>query len=135
MKTKIIIAAIIVTCISVLPVCAFDINRTSRIPPAPRLMYPVTDNIDLSSKPVVEFRWIGYDTMWIDHYEFRLYKGYQTYADNLIMKKEIPSAESTLAIGADTFEVGQVYTWSLAQVATDGTKGDRSFSPFIIINK
>jgi len=101
----------------------------------PTLLFPGTESIDLKSQAFVEFRWERTDRVSTDHYEFRLYKGYQAVADTLLMKKQISTDDYPFKLEASTFEVGQVYTWSLTQVYTDGRKSDKSYTTFKIIKK
>lgn len=102
---------------------------------APVLLSPATDDIDLSGKDTLEFRWQRTDVVDTDHYEFRLYKGYQTVESTLILKQNFPSATFPFKLAASQFEVGQVYTWGLIKVLRDGRKSDSSFSPFKVIKK
>jgi len=101
----------------------------------PTLLFPATDDIDLKSQAFVEFRWERTDRISTDHYELRLYKGRQAVADTLLMKKQISTDEYPFKLEASTFEVNQVYTWSLAQVYTNGMKSDKSYTAFMIIRK
>ncbi len=102
---------------------------------APRLLYPIADNINLGGKDYLEFRWILTDLVRTDYFDFRLYKGYNTTGPNLIFKKRYSANELPIRIEASLFEVNQVYTWTLVQVFNSGYKGDKSYSPFKIINK
>ena len=57
------------------------------------------------------------------------------YAANLIYKENLPAGASSIKVKADLFEVGQVYTWSLAQVSFAGYKSDKSFNSFKVIKE
>jgi len=114
---------------------SFDIGGFNRSFPGPDLFYPITDDIDLKGSAYLEFKWRRSDFAYTRSYDFRLYRGYQTLADNLILKKSIPVEEYPLNISSGEFETGQVYTWVLIQVLNDGRKSDRSFSSFRIIKK
>lgn len=103
--------------------------------PEPQLLYPVTDDIDLSGKDSLEFKWIIKRPFSLDYCYFRLYKGYGTYEQDLILKERISAPESTYLIKKDQLEAGQVYTWTLQEVSLGGQKSDRSRSPFKIIKK
>lgn len=103
--------------------------------PSPQLIFPLTDDIELMGKDFLEFKWILKNIVNLRYYDFRLYKGYNTYADNLILKEQIPSDSNSFQIKASTFEVGQVYTWVLKAVSLSGVKSDPSYSPFKIIKK
>ncbi len=103
--------------------------------PGPTLLYPATENIDLKSGPFLEFRWERVNTVWADHYDFKLYKGYQTMQANLLVKKQLSTDDYPFKLDAANLEVNQVYTWSLTQVYSDGKKSDRAFASFTIIKK
>lgn len=103
--------------------------------PGPYLLYPVTDNIDLSGSGYLEFKWRRTYFTYTDYYEFRLYHGYQAIAGNLIFKERINIDNYPFKLSAQSMEEGKVYTWVLVQVLNDGRKSDKSFSPFRIIKK
>lgn len=115
--------------------CGMRIGGGSGYIPAEVLLYPTTDDIDLSGKDSLEFRWIRTDLAVTDYFDLRLYKGYDTVESNLIFKKQFSSSIYPIEIPASLFEKGQVYSWVLRQVLYDGRKGDKSFSSFKIINK
>lgn len=104
-------------------------------PSGPTLLYPVTDNIVLTGKDFLEFRWERTDLVNTDHYEFRLFKGYKTLEATLILKQDSPAGTFPIKIAASLFEEGQVYTWSLRRVYFGGNKSDFSYSPFKIVKK
>lgn len=100
-----------------------SLYRNKRVA-GPILLTP-GDNADLSGLKQVEFRWSPEgDRAAFDHYDFRLYKGSQTYESGLILKREIPAGETHTFVDAATFENGQTYAWSVRQVG--GTKKGRS---------
>lgn len=104
--------------------------------PGAKLLYPVTDNIDLHSQPFLEFRWERTDLISIDYYEFKLYKGYNTVGDSLLVKKELSTDDYPFRLDvSNLIEVNQAYTWSLVQVYNSGRKSDKTFSSFKIIKK
>jgi len=103
--------------------------------PGPTLLYPITDNIVLSGKDYLEFKWIRTYFVQTGYLDFRLYKGYNTTAANRIFKQKFSSNEYPIRLPAALFEEGQVYTWVLVQISFDGTKSDKSFSSFKIIKK
>lgn len=103
--------------------------------PGPQLVSPILDNIVLSSGSGVKFKWLCGMLARIDHYEFRLYKGYQMYADTLIMKKDVRPGDCVFELPADTFELNQPYSWSLKAVYLNGQKSQESDSTFKIIKK
>jgi len=101
----------------------------------PTLLSPTTKDIDLSGKVALEFRWEEANTYKTDYLDFRLYKGYDTYASNLILKQRFPVSEYPIKVPASVFEIGQVYTWVIVQVFIGGSKSDKSSSSFKIIKK
>ena len=117
------------------PLCTSAKNTGFIGEAGPMLFYPVTNNIDLAGKEYLGFRWWRVDLVWTDHFIFKLYKGYNTTAPNLILKQNISSAEYPIKIPASQFELNQVYTWVMVQVFNNGRKSDKSFSSFKIIKK
>ncbi len=111
------------------------IGNGSEFSPGPKLLYPTTDDIDLSGKDYLEFRWERTDLTMTDYYDFRLYKGYNNIAQNLILKQRFPSDKYLIRIPASQFDKGQVYTWVLVQVFLGGNKSGKSYSSFKIIKK
>jgi hypothetical protein len=103
--------------------------------PGPKLLSLVTDDIDLSGKENLEFKWMMDGLAKTDYFDFRLYKGYATTAANLIFKQRFSVHEYPIKIPASQFEAGRVYTWVLVQVFLGGEKSDKSFSAFKIIKK
>jgi hypothetical protein len=102
--------------------------------PAPQLEYPVTEQVILTGKDFLEFKWWN-DFMGIDHFIFRIYKGYNMYESGLFYKQNLPADESSVKIKSDLFKDSQVYTWSLIQVSFSGQKSDKSFNSFKVIKK
>ena len=101
----------------------------------PYLIYPATEDITLKGKDFLEFRWGRAGGFKLDHYEFKLYKGYEAIASTLIFKQNFPRNAYPISIPANLFENNQVYTWSLRQVFMNGEKTGRSYSSFKIIEK
>lgn len=123
----------------ILPVFAGDIRFSGSFggfnsPPEPRLLYPIYEIAVLSGKEALEFRWMN-DFIQVDHFIFRLYKGYNMYAADVIYKKDISGNDSSFKVDSNLFEDGQVYTWSLIQVALGGEKSDKSFNSFKVIKQ
>jgi len=104
-------------------------------PPEPRLMYPTGETVILTGKDFLEFKWWISGFIDIDYYDFRLYKGYNMYASNLIFKQRLPANTFSIKIESSLFEDGQVYTWALRQIVYSGEKSDPSFDSFKIIKK
>ncbi len=107
----------------------------SNFVPGPTLLSPVTEDIVLTGKDFLEFKWIRTDLVRTDHFDFRLYKGYAATASNRIFKQQFLAAQYPVKLPVSMFEAGQVYTWVLIQVYLGGEKGDKSFSSFKIIEK
>lgn len=99
-------------------------------PPAPRLLTPIGETANLSGSGDLKFSWSGDYIAVADHYDFRLYKGYKTYAQNLIHKQQLPAAVTSLVVSASEFQNGQVYTWGLRQVSLGGIRSDWAYSSF-----
>lgn len=109
------------------------IGRVLDYPAEPRLLYPISDRVILTGKDFLEFKWRISAYINIDYYDFRLYKGYDTYAANLIFKQRLPFSEFSLKIKAELFENNQVYTWTLRQVTHAGEKSNPAFNSFRVI--
>lgn len=112
----------------------YDIGESDFIPP-PRLITPSTDVVDLRGKTSLEFRWSPHegDSIQRDHYDFRLYKGYQAFAAQRIFKALIPPRQWSLQVSAELFENGSTYTLALRQVYTGSAKSRRTFTSFKVI--
>jgi hypothetical protein len=109
--------------------CAFAGGRRLGEMPAPRLVAP-SDDVDLSGTSQLEFRW-GMETgANVNHYDFRLYRGPQTYEKNLILKKDVPVNEHSLLLDSSQFQPGETYSWSLRYVGA--RKSASSYSVFKI---
>jgi hypothetical protein len=100
----------------------------------PRLRSPIYDSVTISNDEPVEFSWWN-DVMNTRGFILKLYKGYNMYADNLILKEDLPAGADSFKIKTDLFEEGQVYTWSLIRVSLAGYKSDKSFNSFKVIKK
>ena len=103
--------------------------------PGPELFYPLTKDIDLKGGMYLEFKWRRSDSVSTRNYDFRLYKGYQAVASSLVFNKIITTNEYPFKVGASTFELNQVYTWSLRQIMFDGNKSDKSSGSFKVVKK
>jgi hypothetical protein len=122
-------------CVKIEPCYAWVSNAGFFNRAGPGLLYPVTNNIDLTGKEYLAFKWRRGERFWTDHYIFKLYKGYNTTADNLILKAEYRDGGYPIRVPVSEFEESQVYTWVLVQVFIGGRKSDKSFSSFKIIKK
>lgn len=106
--------------------------RSDRSVP-PTLLYPTTNDISIEGKDFLGFRWETTDAAETDHYELRLYNGYDTTVKGLVMKVDVST--SPARIPATAFREGQVYTWTLRQVYLGGKKSDYGYSSFRVIKK
>lgn len=102
--------------------------------PAPRLRYPIYETAILTGNDPLEFKWWN-DVIGIRGFIFKIYKGYNMYAANLIHKEDLPPEASSVKIKSDLFEEARVYTWSLVRVSFAGYKSDRSFNSFKVIKE
>jgi hypothetical protein len=103
-------------------------------PPEPRLKYPIYETAIISGEQPMEFSWWN---DWIDTsgYILKVYKGYNMYAGNLVLKENLPASAVFFKVKADLFEEGKVYTWSLVRVSFAGYKSDKSFNSFKVIKR
>lgn len=117
-------------------IAEFEIGQTSFIP-KPRLIAPATDIVDLTGRDALEFKWSPHegDQVRRDHYDFRLYRGYNMVESTRILKMRISPRQWSIILKADIFEDAQVYTWSLRQVYTGSAKSWRSFESFTVIKR
>ncbi len=113
----------------------FDIGESDYIAP-PRLITPSTDVVDLSGKDCLEFSWSSHegDPIRRDHYDLRIYKGYQAYGQYRIYKELLPPRQWSVCVSADMFEDGSAYTIALRQVYS-GVKSKRTLQSFRVIKR
>ena len=102
---------------------------------APTLLYPITEDIDLTGKDELEFRWIKTPGMFVYYTEFKLYKSANNFVSDLIYKKNIQPDNYPFKVPATYFEKGQTYSWTLRMVLTDGNRSDKAYSTFKVIRK
>ena len=102
---------------------------------APTLLCPTTEDIDLTGKDKLEFRWIKTPGMFVYYTEFKLYKSANNFASDLIYKENIQSGDYPAKVPATYFEKGQVYSWTLRMVLTNGNRTDKAYSTFKVIKK
>jgi hypothetical protein len=97
---KICLAAIIFTlCLSSLSIAGplsftYGIN-TFDDPIPPRLRYPINEVVILPPGEPLEFSWWNDVTDTREGLSLKIYKGYNMYADNLIVRVELPQDAST----------------------------------------
>lgn len=109
-------------------------NSSLDTPDAPEFIRPITENVDLGGDNSLEFKWrvSNWD---ISYCEFKLYKGYNTSEDNLIVSEKIPSTQTSWEVEASKLEAGQIYTCVLRAIGLSGEKSDRTFRSFRIAGK
>jgi len=104
--------------------------------PGPDLIYPVTEDIDLTAKDYLEFKWRNSNFFsFTRYYDLRLYEGYNTTESSRILKEHINLQDYPFRVDARELQKDKVYTWVLIQVLNDGRKSDKSFASFKIIRK
>jgi hypothetical protein len=105
--------------------------------PPPVLLSPSTEDVDLTGKDILEFKWSPHEGIRgiREYYDFRLYKGYNTVESTLILKERLSGDTYQYNLAADKFEEGQTYTWTLRQVYSRLLKSDPSHASFKIIIK
>ena len=133
---KRIFPAVVVLCLSVCVLSSVVQAaglRGGRIP-GPTLVTPGDDE-DITGREIVEFRWSPEgDRSSFSYYDFKLYKGHETIEAGLILKKQVPSGETSTRVESSLFEDGQTYAWSVRQ-AGGVKKGQTSFAVFKVIKR
>ncbi|MBM3249934.1 MAG: hypothetical protein FJZ09_03700 [Candidatus Omnitrophica bacterium] len=109
--------------------------RDMDAPPPPDLSYPTREEIDLTAKDSLEFRWYVHDLMTVSYCEFKLYKGYVGQDAELIISEKVTSPDHSFAVGVDRFQAGQVYTWTVRAISYEGWKSDTSSYSFKVVKK
>ncbi len=91
--------------------------------PAPRLLSP-TDLVDLTGKDKLIFTWgTEGDRSAITYYDFKIYKGHETFEAGLIRREKVAASDSSIAIESSLFENGGTYAW---QMRSMGLRKSRS---------
>ena len=105
--------------------------------PAPRLLSPTKETVDLTNKDSLEFKWSPHegDRMKRRSYDFRLYKGYEMLESSLVTKKFVPADTFSVRLKQDLFKDGETYTWSVRQIYYGSQKSRRSIQSFKVINR
>ncbi|MDD5130932.1 MAG: hypothetical protein PHS66_07810 [Candidatus Omnitrophica bacterium] len=136
MKKTLILTALIFTFISASSAgtvsCTLDNQFNSA--PAPRLRFPIYETAAINARQPLEFSW-WLDAVNTSGFILKVYKGFNMYADNLILKENLPPGASAYQASPDLFEDGKVYTWSLVRISFAGYKSDRSFNSFKVIKQ
>jgi len=106
-------------------------TRASQHIPEPDLKRPTSELVTLSGD-TLEFAWSHHkgSTYDLRYYDFRLYRGIKMVEKNLIFKRKIATNLSSIELGSDMFDSGQMYTWSLRQVYSRNRKSKRGYQSF-----
>ena len=112
-------------------------GRDNDFTPEPVLISPTGEEVDLTGKPELEFKWSPHEARrgFREYYDFRLYKGYEMLERSLLIKRRIDPNTYRTSVNADTFKDGEVYTWSLRQRYDGLQKSRRSTASFRVIKK
>ena len=103
--------------------------------PQPRLIRPVVEVVDLRGKKELAFEWSTHEQPVSGRscYQFKVYKGYQMYVTDLIIKKELSRGANEIKINADNFHNGETYTWALRQRSNDFQWSDYGYHSFKVV--
>lgn len=113
----------------------FSSEALDDLAPEPWLLSPISETVDLTGKDTLTFKWRPDPGPLLlrKYYDFRLYKGYQTFESTQILKKQVDPNTYSIVLDAGLFEDGQVYTWTLRQVYCDIRKSDAAYNSFKVI--
>lgn len=103
--------------------------------PAPRLVYPSTDTIDLTGKETLRFEWSPFEGSRTSrkYYDLRIYRTYEMLESTLLYKERVDPGYFAVELDASMFETGQVYTWGVRQVYEVEGKSRRNIHSFMVI--
>lgn len=86
--------------------------------PAPKLLTPVTDVVDMSGRAFLRFQWEAQESDYpVWYYELRIYSGTDMTGAALITAKRTSERTTALLIPTDYFKDGKTYIWSVIQVS------------------
>ena len=122
------------------------LGQTSRVPwptasiqrpPQVRLTAPVSEEVFLPPEGQLEFRWEPRSAgrRWRKHYDFRLYRGYEPTAENLILHNRLSGNTHKLILDATIFQDNEIYTWSVTQTNYKGFRSPPGFRSFRVRKK
>jgi hypothetical protein len=124
------------------PVFSWDGDRmgsrdSSGFVPAPRLVYPNSDEVELKKNASLRFEWSPFegDRFGRRYYDLRLYRGYQPVESALVLAEQVDAGVYTFEVQSEAFEDQEVYTWTLRQVYDGLRKSDRQQQSFKIVRK
>jgi hypothetical protein len=105
--------------------------------PSPRLIEPRGDKIDLAGKTGLVFGWDRHVSAKGSgkYYDFRIYKGAEMVASELVYSRILPGDEYGVEVSSDVFDVPGNYTWSLRLGYRTRGKSRRSSGSFTITQK
>lgn len=98
--------------------------------PPVRLVYPVSENVDLAQNASLVFQWNDNFIIDTDSYDFRLYKGYDIDASSLLVRLNVDNDQDTAEVDSSYFKDGETYTWSLIRIDKSGQKSERAYNSF-----
>jgi hypothetical protein len=98
----------------------------------PDLLGPCTDNAKLNGKIALQFHWWPSRFGSVYYTDFKLYRGYDTTDQNLILKERIRGGSAQVSVPKEKFQAGETYTWMINEVTLAGRKSDRSFCSFTL---
>jgi len=104
-------------------------------PATPRLTEPIKETVSLAGRKSLVFRWENPGAIDVRHWVFRLYRGFNMYAPDLVLEEHVPGNKNMFEVPAERFGLGQVYSWSLVRVNLDGRKSEKVFSSFTVVNR
>ena len=99
---------------------------------SPYLIFPCTENVSLKDKEVLDFRWRPSGLAYIRGYDFKLYKGFKTTEEHILLNERINRPVRSYPIPVEAFNEGDLYSWVLTEVRLGGRKSDSSTCSFEI---
>lgn len=102
--------------------------------PEPRLVSPMKSEVDLTGKKTLTFSWSssGSFSASRNYFDFKVFKGRQTYEKNLVFRKRLPANVYSIELDSALFENGQTYTWTLRQSLFGQAPSDDSYNSFTV---
>jgi hypothetical protein len=94
------------------------------------LLGPCTDNAKFNGKKAIQFHWAPSRLGSVYYTDFKLYRGYDTTDQNLLLKERIKGGSAAVSVPKEKFQTGETYTWMINEVSLAGQKSDRSFCSF-----
>lgn len=103
--------------------------------PAPRLITPLKDTVDLSEKNILRFRWTphGGGAFGEVFYDLQIYRGYKMTEASLMYEAELSGKKSEIDLNSGFFKNGGTYTWSMRYRNKDGAKSPKDYHTFEVI--